>query len=117
MSLQVPYLSKSGDLGERPVDAENFRRRAKGVVLVTGGLASDVGLLGALREMSEESGGKLELRVHERTEELASTVARLEEQGVTGLLQKVCREGEGGLVEVGKEVSARGGKCVRPMVC
>ena len=33
MSLQVPYLSKSGDLGERPVDAENFRRRAKGVVL------------------------------------------------------------------------------------
>ena len=40
---------------------------AKGVVLVTGGLASDVGLLGALREMSEESGGKLELRVHENS--------------------------------------------------
>jgi len=33
MSLKVPYLRSSGDLGERPVDADNFRRRAKGVVL------------------------------------------------------------------------------------
>ena len=33
MSTKVPYLKKSGDLGERKVDAENFRRRAKGVVL------------------------------------------------------------------------------------
>jgi len=40
---------------------------ARGVVLVTGGLASDAGLLGALREQSEESGGKFELRVHEHS--------------------------------------------------
>ena len=33
MSTKVPYLKKSGDLGERKVDATNFRRRAKGVVL------------------------------------------------------------------------------------
>jgi len=33
MSTSVPYLKKSGDLGERAVDAERFRRRAKGVVL------------------------------------------------------------------------------------
>ena len=36
MSTKVPYLKKSGDLGERKVDAENFRRRAKGVVLKEG---------------------------------------------------------------------------------
>jgi large subunit ribosomal protein L4 len=33
MSLNVPYLKKSGDLGEREVNADQFRRRAKGVVL------------------------------------------------------------------------------------
>ena len=33
MSLNVPYLKSSGDLGERVVEAETFRRRAKGVVL------------------------------------------------------------------------------------
>jgi benzoyl-CoA reductase subunit D len=38
---------------------------ATGVVLVTGGLASDVGLLGAVREQVEKAGAGLEIRAHE----------------------------------------------------
>jgi benzoyl-CoA reductase subunit D len=41
--------------------------RAEGVVLVTGGLASDVGLLQAMREASAEQGAKLDVRAHERS--------------------------------------------------
>jgi benzoyl-CoA reductase subunit D len=37
---------------------------AEGVVLVTGGLAADVGLIAALREQSDESKKPLDLRVH-----------------------------------------------------
>jgi len=37
---------------------------ARGVVLVTGGLAADVGLLRALREAAEEQGAAIELRSH-----------------------------------------------------
>ena len=38
--------------------------KAEGVVLVTGGLASDLGLVAALREQAEEAGSAMELRVH-----------------------------------------------------
>jgi benzoyl-CoA reductase subunit D len=38
--------------------------RVAGVVLVTGGLAADVGLLAALREQAAESRAELDLRVH-----------------------------------------------------
>jgi benzoyl-CoA reductase subunit D len=38
--------------------------RAEGVVLVTGGLASDVGLLQAMREAAREQGAALEIRAH-----------------------------------------------------
>ncbi|MCP3914456.1 MAG: hypothetical protein GY711_02740 [bacterium] len=37
---------------------------ARGVVLVTGGLAADVGLMAALEEAASESSAKLDLRVH-----------------------------------------------------
>jgi benzoyl-CoA reductase subunit D len=39
--------------------------RARGVVLVTGGLASDVGLLAALRESALEQGAPVDVRAHE----------------------------------------------------
>ncbi len=41
--------------------------RAQGVVLVTGGLASDVGLLQAMREAAAEQGAELEVRAHEQS--------------------------------------------------
>jgi benzoyl-CoA reductase subunit D len=41
--------------------------KAKGVVLVTGGLAFDVGLLQALREAAKEQGAELDVRAHERS--------------------------------------------------
>jgi benzoyl-CoA reductase subunit D len=41
--------------------------RAEGVVLVTGGLASDVGLLQAMREAAAEQGAELEVRAHEKS--------------------------------------------------
>jgi benzoyl-CoA reductase subunit D len=41
--------------------------KAKGVVLVTGGLAADVGLLQALREAAKEQGADLVVRAHERS--------------------------------------------------
>jgi benzoyl-CoA reductase subunit D len=40
---------------------------AQGVVLVTGGLAADVGLLAALREAAVEAKNRLEVRTHERS--------------------------------------------------
>jgi benzoyl-CoA reductase subunit D len=40
---------------------------AKGVVLVTGGLAADVGLLQALREAAKEQGAEVDVRAHERS--------------------------------------------------
>ncbi len=40
---------------------------AQGVVLVTGGLAADTGLLQALRETAAEQGATLEIRAHERS--------------------------------------------------
>ena len=40
---------------------------AEGVVLVTGGLASDVGLLGAMREAAEEQNAGIEIRADERS--------------------------------------------------
>jgi benzoyl-CoA reductase subunit D len=39
--------------------------RAKGVVLVTGGLAADVGLLAALREAAEEQHADVDIRAHD----------------------------------------------------
>jgi benzoyl-CoA reductase subunit D len=41
--------------------------KAKGVVLVTGGLAADVGLLQALREAAKEQGADVDVRAHERS--------------------------------------------------
>jgi benzoyl-CoA reductase subunit D len=41
--------------------------KAKGVVLVTGGLAADVGLLQALREAAKEQGAEVDVRAHERS--------------------------------------------------
>jgi len=41
--------------------------KAEGAVLVTGGLALDVGLVAALRETVEEQGAKLEIRTHEHS--------------------------------------------------
>jgi benzoyl-CoA reductase subunit D len=41
--------------------------KASGVVLVTGGLAADVGLLQALREAAKEQGAGLDVRAHERS--------------------------------------------------
>jgi benzoyl-CoA reductase subunit D len=41
--------------------------KANGVVLVTGGLAADVGLLQALREAAKEQGAEVDLRAHERS--------------------------------------------------
>jgi benzoyl-CoA reductase subunit D len=41
--------------------------KAEGVVLVTGGLAEDVGLLAAMRELSAEAGAGLEIRAHEQS--------------------------------------------------
>jgi benzoyl-CoA reductase subunit D len=41
--------------------------KARGVVLVTGGLAADVGLLQALREAAKEQGAEVEVRAHERS--------------------------------------------------
>jgi benzoyl-CoA reductase subunit D len=41
--------------------------RAEGVVLVTGGLASDVGLLQAMREAASEQGAQIEVRAHEQS--------------------------------------------------
>lgn len=40
---------------------------ARGVVLVTGGLAADVGLLSAMRDAAEEQGAGLEIRGHEHS--------------------------------------------------
>ncbi|GMR24008.1 MAG: acyl-CoA dehydratase activase [Acidobacteriota bacterium] len=40
---------------------------AKGVVLVTGGLAADVGLLGALREGAAEENAGVDIRAHEQS--------------------------------------------------
>jgi len=41
--------------------------KAEGAVLVTGGLAMDVGLVAALREIAEEQDAKLDIRTHERS--------------------------------------------------
>jgi len=41
--------------------------KTKGVVLVTGGLAADVGLLQALREAAKEQGAEVDVRAHERS--------------------------------------------------
>jgi benzoyl-CoA reductase subunit D len=41
--------------------------KARGVVLVTGGLAADVGLLQALREAAKEQGAEVEVRAHEHS--------------------------------------------------
>lgn len=41
--------------------------KAKGAVLVTGGLAADVGLLQALREAAKEQGADVDVRAHERS--------------------------------------------------
>jgi benzoyl-CoA reductase subunit D len=41
--------------------------KAKSVVLVTGGLAADVGLLQALREAAKEQGADVDVRAHERS--------------------------------------------------
>ncbi len=41
--------------------------KARGVVLVTGGLAADVGLLQALREAAKEQGADVEVRAHEKS--------------------------------------------------
>ena len=41
--------------------------RAKGVVLVTGGLAADVGLLAALREAAEAQDAAVDIRAHEKS--------------------------------------------------
>jgi len=41
--------------------------KTKGVVLVTGGLAADVGLLQALREAAKEQGAEVDIRAHERS--------------------------------------------------
>jgi benzoyl-CoA reductase subunit D len=40
---------------------------ARGVVMVTGGLAADVGLVATLREGAEEAGAGIEIRTHERS--------------------------------------------------
>mgnify|MGYP001815856089 CR=1 FL=1 len=42
-------------------------RGARGVVMVTGGLAADVGLVATLREGAEEAGAGIEIRTHERS--------------------------------------------------
>jgi benzoyl-CoA reductase subunit D len=39
--------------------------RAEGVVLVTGGLAADVGLVAAMREAAESQGASIDIRAHE----------------------------------------------------
>ncbi|HEY7697297.1 MAG TPA: benzoyl-CoA reductase subunit D [Vicinamibacteria bacterium] len=41
--------------------------KARGVVLVTGGLAADVGLLQALREAAKEQGADVDVRAHEKS--------------------------------------------------
>jgi len=41
--------------------------KTKGVVLVTGGLAADVGLLEALRDAAKEQGAEVDVRAHERS--------------------------------------------------
>ena len=41
--------------------------KTKGVVLVTGGLAADIGLLQALREAAKEQGAEVDIRAHERS--------------------------------------------------
>jgi benzoyl-CoA reductase subunit D len=41
--------------------------KAEGVVLVTGGLAADVGLLQALREAAKDQGADLDVRADERS--------------------------------------------------
>src|SRR3990172_11378229 len=41
--------------------------KAKGVVVVTGGLAADVGLLQALRDAAKEQGAEVDVRAHERS--------------------------------------------------
>ncbi len=41
--------------------------RAKGVVLVTGGLAADVGLLATLREVAEAQSAAVDIRAHEKS--------------------------------------------------
>ena len=41
--------------------------RAKGVVLVTGGLAADVGLLATLRETAEAQNAAVDIRAHEKS--------------------------------------------------
>ena len=41
--------------------------KAEGIVLVTGGLAEDAGLLAAMRELSDEAGAGLEIRAHEKS--------------------------------------------------
>jgi benzoyl-CoA reductase subunit D len=41
--------------------------RAEGVVLITGGLAADVGLVAALREAAQEKGSPIEFRAHEHS--------------------------------------------------
>lgn len=41
--------------------------KAEGAVLVTGGLAMDVGLVAALREIAEEQGAPLDIRTHEHS--------------------------------------------------
>ena len=40
---------------------------ARGVVLVTGGLAADVGLIASLREVAKEHSGTVEIRAHEHS--------------------------------------------------
>jgi len=41
--------------------------RAEGVVLITGGLAADVGLVAALREAAQEKGSPIDFRAHARS--------------------------------------------------
>jgi benzoyl-CoA reductase subunit D len=41
--------------------------KTKGVVVVTGGLAADVGLLQALRDAAKEQGAEVDVRAHERS--------------------------------------------------
>ena len=41
--------------------------KAQGAALITGGLAMDVGLVAAIREISEEQGADLDIRTHEHS--------------------------------------------------
>jgi benzoyl-CoA reductase subunit D len=58
--LKGIHLSMAGRLVKLLVSA-----KVRGVVLVTGGLAADVGLLAALRETAAQSKADLDLRAHE----------------------------------------------------